>query len=319
MRNKNNYQLVTLLFFFHLTACSTSDQPVSSVTNCDKAPESSNENSALKAENETLKAEILKLQTEKEELIASATILLSSVQSEVNNNDLGKSEIALKRLVEKFPNTEESKSGKKLVNALANKLLAAEQESYRIAALGFKSLKITPSFSNGDLSLKLTNTSISMKWKFDDYGTEYSYREPEKDSKFITAQVTVSAKSKNPSLFGVGAYIENNGNLSLAGKFEYRFVRWDDYSSYIGNTADFRNDFAHSSTIPFTIGVSIISDELNKPIYLVVTKEGCNTRYDREFSQPPVSYSSYECNSLKERLTTDDFRDGSLAVLKRVN
>lgn len=337
MRNITKFQLenlnVLIIFSFLLSACSNSDEnSLGNNSACEDKVELT-QISKIKAENDSLKPEFNKLKEENEtlkleqsrltevikDLQLNPSTLLSSLQVEINAGSLEKSQIALNKLIQKYPNTKESNTGKKLVESLDKKLLDSEKESRRIALLGLKSLKVLPIFQFNDLTLKLISSNISNKWSFDEHGDEYMYRESEKDSKFITAKISVSAKSKDPSLFGIGLYVEGKGLLNLIGRFKYEFQRWTDYGSYLGNSADFRNDFAHTTTIPFTIGASILNDDVHKPIYLIITKEGCNTRLYHEFSRPQVSYSSYKCDSLKESLSIDDFKDGGLAVLKRIN
>ncbi len=313
MRNKNikivifSLSLTSIVAF---TSCSISESPETPSKSC--APD-------LSEENKLLKTEIVTLKTENEELKATAPLLLAAVNTEVNAGNLEKSEAALKRLVDKYPNTKESNAGKKSVDGLVAKQLANEKEAKRIAALGLKALKIASTFTYGDMTIELNNADISMRWNFDYYDDVQHYEEPERDSQFITANVTVSSKSKSPSLFGIGVYVEDSGHLNSVGNFEYRFVHWDDYGSYLGNTADYSNDFAHSSSIPFSLGASVTDESLKRPLYLVITREGCNMRLYNEFGQPPIRYSSIGCSSLKSSLTVNDFKDGSLAILMRID
>lgn len=313
MRNKNIKLVIfslSLTSIITFTSCSISDSPETPSKAC--APD-------LSEENKLLRAEIAALKAENEELKVSAPLLLAAINTEVNAGNLEKSEAALKRLVDKYPNTKESNAGKKLVDRLVAKRLANEKEAKRVAALGLKALKIASTFTYGDTTIELNNANISMRWNFDYYDDEYHYKESEKDSQFITANVTVSSKSKSPSLFGIGVYVEDGGHLNSVGNFEYRFVRWDDYGSYLGNTADYSNDFAHNSSIPFSLGASVTDENLKRPLYLVITREGCNMRLYNEFGQPPIHYSSIGCSSLKNNLAIDDFKDGSLAILMRID
>jgi hypothetical protein len=51
----------------------------------------------------------------------------------------------------------------------------------------------------------------------------------------------------------------------------------------------------------------------------VATSEGCHERHWERFGQPPVYYLPGECKTLKPNLTLDDFKGGTLAVLKRLD
>jgi hypothetical protein len=132
--------------------------------------------------------------------------------------------------------------------------------------------------------------------------------------------MNISSKARDPSLFGIGAYVADGAKLKRLGQLRYRFARWSSYGAFLGTQAEYRNEFSHSWRIPFTAGVAVSDDDLKKkPIYLVVTGEGCHQRvYDR-FGQPPVFYQPGECASLKESLSADDFKGEALAILKRVD
>ena len=251
--------------------------------------------------------------------IESATIMLEKVIKSVETGDWFKAEAILDVLVKTYPDAKEALDAKNLVSALKERLAKEKQDKEKQSHLELKSLKVAGNLSNDYAELKLNSSKISKQWKFDDHGDEYHYLESEKDSKYVTALVTVKSRNKDPGLFGVGIYKLESGALWLLGKFEYRFTRWEDYSSYLGNTPDYHNDFSHASSIPFSIGVSISDDNIKKPLYIVATREGCHTRYYRQFHSPPISYSSYACNTLSEVLKAEYFKDGSLAILKRIN
>ena len=142
----------------------------------------------------------------------------------------------------------------------------------------------------------------------------------EKDRKMLVARVNVASKQREPTLFGMAAYVPDGSKLTRVGHMRYRFARWSSYGAFLGTTFDSRNEFSHSWKIPFTAGVSLSEDELKKrPIYVVATNEGCHQRHYERFGQPPVSYVPAECGTLKPTLTVDDFKGGSLAILKRID
>jgi hypothetical protein len=245
--------------------------------------------------------------------------LLAAVEESLRTRDVEKAEMALKVLTDRHPESTQVASGSKLLEAARAKRRADEAEAKRMRELGFRALKANPVFAYGDTTITLSSVSISRTWSFDSYGSEYRYMEAEKGQKYITARVTVSSRSKGPELFGIAAYTLDGNRLVRLGTFDYRFVRWDDYGSYLGNTADYRNDFAHSSTIPFSLGLSADEANLKQTILLVVTREGCNTRMQDRFGRPPVSYFGGQCSSLKDTLSVDDFKGGALAVLRQIN
>ena len=242
------------------------------------------------------------------------------MQAAVKANDAEKAKAALKRLTERYPLSAEAAQEGKRVDALVARQLAAQEEAQRTAALGFKALRTSPYFSHGDTSIGLTATAVVTRWNFDSHGDGWKYLDAEKGRKFVTATVTVRSKSQDPLLFGIGAYVANGAVLTYVGRVRYRFVRWRDYGSFLGTQADFRNDFSYTSRIPFSVGVSVTDEELKRrPLYLVATREGCHRRLYERFGQPPIQYVPNNCYSLKPTLTIADFKDGSLAVIKRLD
>ena len=190
----------------------------------------------------------------------------------------------------------------------------------RIAAAGFKGLPVTASVSNADTALTIGSVAVTHRWTFDSWGDGWRFQDAEKDRKLLVARVNVTSRQKEPALFGIAAYTADGGKLTRIGELKYRFARWSSYAAFLGTTADYRNEFSHSWKIPFSAGVSLSEDDLKRrPIYLVATNEGCDTRHAQPFGQPPLFYVREQCNSLKDSLTLDDFMGGALAVLKRID
>jgi hypothetical protein len=197
---------------------------------------------------------------------------------------------------------------------------AQEEDEKRIAALGFKGLPVNPSVSHDDTVLTLASTAVVRRWIFDSWGDGWRFLDAEKDKKLLVARLAISSKSRDPQLFGIAAYVADGDKLRRLGQMRYRFARWSTYGSFLGTQADYRNEFSHSWKIPFTAGVPVSEEDLKKkPIYLVITGEGCHQRmYDR-FGQPPVFYQPGDCKTLKPNLGAEDFKGGALAVLKRLD
>lgn len=293
-----------------LSACGSSDSAV----------QEDSQVRTLSRQVEALKAENSRLRTENAELKETPSALLSNVTNLLDNRDISQAEEELEKLSEKFPESVEAKNASILLSKFKQDEEKKSAEASRLAALGFKALNVSAKTSSTESTLHVRSTAISSRWTFDSYGDEWYYKEPEKGQKFITSQVTVSSESKNPKLMGIGAYVADGGQLRRIGTFAYRFARWDDYASYLGNEADYRNDFAHSSDIRFSVAAAVSTDDLKKkPIYLIVTKEGCFSRsYDR-FGNPPISYYSSACHSLPLTLTLEDFQEGQLVVARRID
>ena len=267
-----------------------------------------------------LKAEVARLSAENQQLRMTPSAMAADVRSAIAAQNGAQAEAALKRLADNFPFSAELAPATRQVNALLAKLQAAEAERKRVAALGFKGLKTRPAYFWRETELRMFDASFTRRWIFDSYGSGWSYLDPEKGQRLLTATVSVSSKSKDPALFGIGAYVADGPTLTQVGRFHYRFAHWADFGAVLGNHADFRNDFGHTSRIPFTVGASIDQNVIRRrPLYLVVTREGCHKRHQDRLLQPPIHYLPESCASLKKTLTVDDFRDGTLAVLKRID
>lgn len=267
-----------------------------------------------------LRAEVERLRRENADLRISPTNLAAEVDSAIRAGNEEKAAAAFKQLADTFPVAAETSEMRKRLETFLAQRRAQEDEEKRIAALGFKALPVNPSVSWGDTALTVTSLSVVRRWIFDSWGEGWRFQDAEKDKKLLVARMNIGSKAKDPMLFGMAAYVADGGQLRRLGQLRYRFVRWSGYGAFLGTQADYRNEFSHSWRIPFTAGVAISDEDLKKkPIYLVVTGEGCHRRvYDR-FGQPPVFYQPGECKTLKDHLTAEDFRGGSLAVLKRLD
>jgi hypothetical protein len=267
-----------------------------------------------------VKAEVARLTAENKQLRMTPSALAADVRSAIVAQNGAQAQAALKRLADSFPFSAELAPATRQVNALLARLQADEAERKRVAALGFKGLKTRPAYFWTDTELRIYDASFTRRWIFDSYGSGWSYLDPEKGQRLLTATVSVSSKSKDPALFGIGAYVADGPKLTQIGSFRYRFAHWMDFGAVLGNHADFRNDFGHTSRIPFTVGASIDQNAIKRrPLYLVVTREGCHKRHQDRLLQPPIHYLPESCASLKKTLTVDDFKDGTLAVLKRID
>lgn len=272
------------------------------------------------SEREALRAEVTRLRAENEQLRLSPAALAAEVEFAVRAEDADKAKAALKRLTDRYPLSAEAASAGKRVDALLARQRASQEETRRVAALGFKALQVRPSFGHGDMTMGLTATGVVRRWTFDMHGDGWRFLDAEKGRKYLTATVQVSSKNKDPQLFGIAAYVADGAKLTHVGAARYRFIRWRDYGAFLGNHADFRNDFSHNSRIPFSIGVSVSDEELKRrPVYLVATREGCHRRLYERFGQPPIQYVPVNCESLKPTLSAADFKNGSLAILKRLD
>lgn len=271
---------------------------------------------------EALRAEVARLTAENARLRLTPFALAAEVEAAARRDDATAAGAALKQLVEHFPHSPELTPARKRVEGLVAKLRAAEDQKKKLAALGFKALKVHSTFTHEGTALSVANAYLTRRWTFDSYGDGLGWRylDAERGQRLLVTRLAVSSTSKDPALFGIGLYQADGATMTLLGNLRYRFSRWQDFGAYLGTHADFRNDFSHSPRIPFSAGVALgDAESLRRPLYLVATREGCHKRHYDRLVQPPVHYIPGDCGSLKKTLTVDDFRDGSLAVLRRID
>ncbi|HUR88972.1 MAG TPA: hypothetical protein VMZ74_07795 [Ramlibacter sp.] len=271
------------------------------------------------AEVAKLRAEVKRLREENDQLRLSPANLAFEVDGAIRSGNEEKAVVAYKQLADTFPVASETAEMKRRLDAFMTQRHAQEEGDKRMAALGFKGLPVNASIAQGDTALTLTSVAVNKRWTFDSWGDGWRFLDADKDRRLLIARVNVASKQKEPALFGIAAYTPDGAKLTRLGELKYRFARWSSYGSFLGTTADYRNEFTHSWRIPFTAGVQLSEDDLKRrPIYLVATNEGCHARHFQPYGQPPVFYQAGDCKSLKDTLTIDDFKGGALAVLKRI-
>lgn len=157
------------------------------------------------------------------------------------------------------------------------------------------SLKATNSYRDSDIHIRFGSFLFQKQYTHDDYGYQYRYNDAERGDLFITCEISITAKSKDPTLPIFCAYNFKDGVLTPLGTFAYNFTRWEDYGTYLGNDADFGNDFAHTATIPFKIGLEVGKSDLKSPVYILALKNTCVVRNEDRFQQPAVKYDNGSC------------------------
>lgn len=268
---------------------------------------SSCNNGVQQSEYDKLKAELSECKKNVEELQNTPQIRLSKGQQYLSKNDITNAKKEFNALIEKFGETDEALKAKSLIADIEKQEQERKEAEEKKRTLGFKILTENSSVTAGDVTVKFNTVTTGQQWVFDNYGDEWRYRSAERGEKYVLAKVSISSDNKNPELPPIGVYSMSNGSLSLIGAMGYEFSRWDDYSSYLGNDHDFKNDFAHTRTIPFSLGLSVPNEtSTNDAVFVVVKRENCYYRSTDRFGNPPVSYSSSGCN-LKPNLTIDDF------------
>jgi len=136
---------------------------------------------------------------------------------------------------------------------------------------------------------------------------------------YITADVNITSKVKEPALPSVVVYYSQEEKLYLLGQMTYNFYQWEDYGTYLGNYHDSNNDFNYVETVKFAMGVSI-SEQIPKgsKLYIVAfDNKGFIKNHDK-FRHPEIFYDWVGKKSLPSQIIANDF-NGSLKLVKIKN
>ena len=204
-------------------------------------------------------------------------------------------------LLKKYPKSKEAKIAQEFILRVEKERKEKKIEEERKKRLGFKVLNQMTSIEQGDCKLKFSNIKLSNQWIFDRYGDEWRYIESERGNKYLTFTLSITSSNKSPKLPPLYVYQLIDGKLQYKSTANYKFYRWDDYGSYLGNDADYNNDFSRTATIRFSPATEINMAEYNKyPTFLMVKKSNCVYRKEKSYGRPPVLYSSLDCKPDKE-------------------
>ena len=199
----------------------------------------------------------------------------------------------IKSLVTIFPNSKEAADCNKQLEIIEKKIAQKIAEEERIKALGFKAIKQQITFSVDYNKITLSSISIGSQFTFDSYDDRWFYREADRGNRYVTARMSVTSTNKYPQLPEFAIYSIKGDEMNYEGRFDMRYARWDDYGSYLGNEADFNNDFTKTSTVRFKLGAEV-NTEITKSAFAIVAKNEnvLTEEYDR-FKNPPKSWTGY--------------------------
>lgn len=259
------------------------------------------------------------LQKQVMELSYPANQRLDNINKLIKAGDLDAATAEIDDLVALFPKSNEAQQENSLRTKIEKLHQAKIEEEKRIKALGFKVLKDNMSVSFGDVKASFSGFQTAKTFTFDSYDDNYRYFQADKNQKYISASMSITSSSSNPKLPQCAVYFVNGDVLEYSyTTFITRFARWDDYGSYLGNYADFNNDFSKVNTVRFKIGAEVKDENLKRPFVVVLKKEGVLERKYEQFSTPEISYSGYA--SFASTLTLADVGEsGQYAVVKRYN
>lgn len=273
--------------------------------------------SELKTELKQTKTELNNCSNELAEIKNTAEIRFIRARKLLSEDNFKIAKIVFQGIVDNFKGTKDEINASNEIEKIDKIIEQKRIETERKKALGYKILKPVSTVKLGSISLRFEKIWTGKRWSFDDYGREYRLRDAQRGSKHILTRVSISSESKNPSLPPVLAYQMNNGELELIGTLGYEFRRWEDYGSYLGNNADYGNDFAHSKTIPFNLGLEVSDDKFDgKTVYIVLKKTGCFERRKKNYGNPEIQYSEGLCKT-KKILKVEDF-DNDYVLLKKI-
>lgn len=279
-------------------------------------------NTDLENENTKLRTEIDSLNNEIEECSNELTLIKNTpeqrkwrAQKYFSVDDFKKSIFEYEGIIENYKGTEEANQAEKEINKIKKIIEDRIKEEERKKALGYKVLESNMKPKFGKLSLNFSSISKGQTWSFDSHGTEYSYRSAQRGYTYVLAKVTISSESNNPDLPPVLIYKMEEGELNMVGRMGYEFRRWKDYGSYLGNYADYGNDFGHSKSINFNLGCQVSNEDVSKGVYVVLKKEECFRRKTGGF-RPSVEYVESYCE-IKDKLSVNDF-DKEYILLKKL-
>jgi len=248
-------------------------------------------------EYEELKSQLVACKNENAELKNSPANRLLKAQKFEVDGDLVRAEREYGEILEKYPKAEEAEKARKFVDKIEKEREQKRLEEKRKKQLGFKALQEMTTIEQGDCKLTFSNIKLSNRWAFDRYGDEWRYIQAERGNKYIIFTLNVTSKTKNPNLPPIYVYQLIDGELQYVSTAYYKFYRWDDFGSYLGNDADYNNDFARTKTVRFSPGAVVTMSDYNKnPTFLMVKKANCVYRSVSRFNNPPVSYENTNCN-----------------------
>lgn len=273
--------------------------------------------SELKTELEKTKAELNNCSAELTEIKNTAENRFIRAKKQLAENNLNGAKTEFRGIVDNFKGTNDATIATKEIAKIDRTIEQKRIDAERKKALGYKVLKPNTRVKFGDLSLRFDKIWKGKRWSFDDYGSQYFLRDAKRGNSHIMARVSITSDNNNPSLPPILVYQMNNGELKLLGTLGYKFRRWEDYGSYLGNTADYGNSFAHSKTIPFNCGLELSNDDLKSgTIYVVLKKQGCFNRTKVDYGNPEIAYRESSCNP-KRILKVEDF-DNDYELLKKL-
>lgn len=230
----------------------------------------------------------------------------------LNETDLDSIMSQSRNLIQTYPNSDEAIRAEKIIDETKKKIEIKNKERDRLASLTFSKVKKKRSFKSSDCNYNVKSISKARRWIIDRYESRYHYIDADKGSFYYQAKVTISTENKYPDHSGFAIYKRENDKLFIVGYMQMRYSRWDDYSSYLGSTADYSNDFAKTNSINFDLGLEINSYGKKIDYYLVASKSEIVTQKYKQFENPPYYFERK--SNMENVLTPQDLESNYILV-----
>src|SRR5690606_30440748 len=157
------------------------------------------------------------------------------------------------------------------VAAIEEERARARAEAERLRREGFRALPVERNVDLGGTAVTVHSVSLRDRWVSDRYESRWHYRDARRGSTYVLADVTITAESHDPQLPPILVYAVDGARLRYVGTLGYEFYRWDDYGSYLGNEADYGNDFSRTPSIRFSAGLEVTEDGVDaEAVFLLV-------------------------------------------------
>lgn len=299
-----------------LSGCGKQEAPTSAGVT---APATSAvETERLKTDNAKLQAEVEALRKQVQELSLTPQLLLARVNEALEADKVTEARQASDALDKRFADSAQAKAARAALTKHEAAVAEREAKAKALEARGFYALQPQSAPTVSGVTVRVESLQLGKRWQFDVHGDEWHYRDAERGEHFVLMRTMLQSPNKNPKLPDVGVYRIDGKKMTLLAHMNYEFRRWSSYGTFIGLHHDFKNDFAHTPTVPFNAAASISDEDAKKPFAVVATSELCHERGSK-IGQPEVVYRRrYDCSS-KADLDADDFIKGGYRVLAFFN
>lgn len=264
---KSNVVIVCWLTLFLIAACGVPKSEYEKLIA---------ERDSLARMNNKLTQRVDELKKLNDELEFPSSDRLNQIKSLISEGKFSEATKEIAELKKLFPLSNESKLVGEQEQLIKKKIAEQEAEKARLKALGFKVFQDNLSVSIGNVSCVFSGFSFGRTFTFDHVSdiSEYSYRTADKDNVYLSASLALSTKDNYASVPDLELYVLEDGRLKKTSYVEDEFASWATYGAKIGNYNETSHDFSKVNTVRYKIGVEISKEQSQKPLFLLIKKEG---------------------------------------------